>query len=113
MRENDYNILYCNYTVGETKKYLHQVVEKRYKEDLQQVLEALDMADYDHKSQLRDNDAPFIIHPIRVALMLLEFDKNINSKVFVASLLHDTVEKTGITLSDIEICFGKYVAKLV
>jgi (p)ppGpp synthase/HD superfamily hydrolase len=66
-----------------------------------------------HKDQFRCNDAPYFIHPMRVALMLLKFDKNTISKVFIAALLHDTVEKTTFTLGEIEESFGAYVAKLV
>jgi len=71
------------------------------------------MARYAHEGQCRCNNAHYIIHPMRVALMLLKFDKNTMSKVFIAALLHDAVEKTDLTLSEIEGHFGAYVAKLV
>jgi GTP diphosphokinase / guanosine-3',5'-bis(diphosphate) 3'-diphosphatase len=114
MGENEYNIFCCDYTVEKTKEYLSTVVNEKYsQEQVRRILEALNMAHCAHKGQCRCNSAPYIIHPMRVALMLLKFDKNTISKVFIAALLHDTVEKTDLTLSEIEGQFGAYVTKLV
>ncbi len=114
MGENKYNVLYCGNRAEKTEEYLCTIVKEKYaQEHVHQILEALDIACCAHKDQLRCNGAPYIIHPMRVALMLLKFDKNTISKVFIAALLHDTVEKTDIRLSEIEEQFGGYVAKLV
>ena len=114
MGENEYNILCCDYTVEKTKEYLSTAVKEKYsQEQVRQILEALNMAHCAHEGQLRCNSAPYIIHPMRVALMLLKFDKNTISKVFIAALLHDTVEKTNLREGEIEEHFGAYVAKLV
>jgi GTP diphosphokinase / guanosine-3',5'-bis(diphosphate) 3'-diphosphatase len=114
MGKNDYDILCCDYTAEKTEEYLSTVVKEKYSQErLQQIFEALKIARCVHKDQLRCNGAPYIIHPMRVALMLLKFDKNTISKVFMAALLHDTVEKTDITPFEIEEQFGMYVAKLV
>ena len=114
MGENEYNILHCDYKVQKTEEYLRTIVKEKYtQEHVRQILEALNMAHCAHKDQLRCNGAPYIIHPMRVALMLLKFDQDTISKVLIGALLHDTVEKTHITLSEIEEQFGRYVAKLV
>jgi guanosine-3',5'-bis(diphosphate) 3'-pyrophosphohydrolase len=114
MREHGYDVLNCDYTVEKTEEYLSMVVNEKYSgEQVRQILEALNMVRCAHNNQLRCNYAPYFIHPMRVALMLLKFDKNTISKVFIAALLHDTVEKTNIALSEIEEQFGGYVAKLV
>jgi GTP diphosphokinase / guanosine-3',5'-bis(diphosphate) 3'-diphosphatase len=114
MGEDKYNILCCDHTVKQTEGYLRAIVKEQYSQDqVQQILEALNMAQHAHEDQLRCNNDPYIIHPMRVALMLLKFDSNTISKVFIAALLHDTVEKTSITPSEIESHFGWYVAKLV
>ena len=114
MGENQYDIFCCDYTVEKTEEYLTTVVKEKYSQgQVQQILEALNMARCAHGDQLRCNNAPYIIHPMRVALMLLKFDRNTISKVFIAALLHDTLEKTNITFSEIEGAFGSYVAKLV
>lgn len=114
MVDNEYNILYCDYTVAQTEDYLCTIVRGKYsQEQVRQILKALNMARCAHKDQRRCNGTPYLIHPMRVALMLLKFDNNAISKVITAALLHDTVEKTGITLSEIEEQFCRYVAKLV
>ena len=107
MGENEYDILCCDYTVEKTEEYLTTIVREKYsQEHVQQILEALNMARCAHSDQLRCNDAPYFIHPMRVALMLLKFDKNTISKVFIAALLHDTVEKTTFTFGEIEGAIG-------
>lgn len=114
MGEIKYNVLHCGYTVKETEEYLYTIVKEKYSEEqIQQILKALNLAQCAHKDQLRCNGTPYILHPMRVALMLLRFDKDTISKVFTAALLHDTVEKTNTPLSVIEEQFGSYVAKLV
>ncbi len=114
MDGNEYNVLFCGYTVKETEEYLYTIVKEKYaREQMQKILNALNMIHCAHKGQLRCNGDSYIIHPMRVALMLLKFDKDSISKVFIGALLHDTVEKTNITLSEIEEQFGSYVAKLV
>lgn len=114
MGKNDYDLLCCDYSVGKTEEYLTTIVKEKYScEHIQKILEALNLARCIHSEQLRCNGAPYIIHPMRVALMLLKFDRNTISKVFIAALLHDTLEKTNITFSEIEALFGNYVAKLV
>jgi len=94
MGENEYNILDCGYPVEETEEYFYTIVKERYTGDqVRQILKALKMARCAHKNQLRCNGDSYIIHPMRVALMLLKFDKDTISKVFIGALLHDTVEK--------------------
>lgn len=114
MAKSVYNVLYCGYSAEETEVYLCALVKEQYsQEQARQILDALNMARRAHQDQLRCNNDPYFIHPMRVALMLLNFDKNTISKVLIAALLHDTVEKTSITPAEIEKCFGLYVANLV
>ncbi|HYT45326.1 MAG TPA: HD domain-containing protein [Methylomirabilota bacterium] len=114
MGENEYNIFCCDYTVEKTEEYLSTVVKEKYsQEQVRQILEALNKACCAHNNQFRCNDAPYFIHPMRVAIMLLKFDRNTISKVLIAALLHDTAEKTNITFAEIEEQFGAYVAKLI
>ena len=64
-----------------------------------------------HKNQFRKSGEPYIIHPLDVAIILadLELDK----ETIVAGLLHDVVEDTIMTESDLQREFGKDVALLV
>lgn len=64
-----------------------------------------------HKEQVRKSGEPYIIHPLCVAIILadLELDK----ETIAAGLLHDVVEDTIITDSEIAAEFGDDVALLV
>ena len=64
-----------------------------------------------HGDQRRDNGDPYITHPVAVADILAGYRLDTDS--IVTALLHDTVEDTGVKLSDIEQRFGKAVAGLV
>jgi (p)ppGpp synthase/HD superfamily hydrolase len=104
----------CDYIVDDITKHLHEIVKSKYNHaETLQIFEALALARSAHEMQFRGDNIPFIIHPMRVALMLVQFDRNITSKVFIAALLHDVLEDTNVTNSAIEEQFGKYVAKLV
>lgn len=103
-----------DYTVDDTEEYLHKIVGSKYSDaDASKIFEALTLAYHAHERQRRADCLPFIIHPMRVALMLVHFDRNITSRVFTAALLHDTLEDTNLAAWEIEARFGKYVAKLV
>lgn len=64
-----------------------------------------------HEGQIRASNEPYILHPLNVALILLSFD--VDLQTIEASLLHDVVEDTSISLDIIRDKFGKDVASLV
>lgn len=64
-----------------------------------------------HLEQTRKSGEPYIIHPIAVANILTKLKIDIAS--LLAALLHDVVEDTNTTLSEIEQEFGPVVASLV
>ena len=64
-----------------------------------------------HGDQRRDNGDPYITHPLAVADILAGYRLDTGS--IVTALLHDTVEDTGLKLSDVEGRFGKTIAGLV
>lgn len=64
-----------------------------------------------HKEQFRASGEPYILHPIAVAQILAEM--KIDTTTITASLLHDVVEDTDMTLDDMKKIFGKEVAFLV
>ena len=69
-----------------------------------------------HDGQLRKNASkpPYFVHCARVFQLLYELPGNrIDTEVFQAALLHDTVEDTAVTLDDLEREFGKLVRLLV
>jgi RelA/SpoT family (p)ppGpp synthetase len=73
--------------------------------------EALDLALVAHQGQMRKSGEPYIVHPILVAVITASIS---NDETMVqAALLHDVVEDTSYTLSDIVERFGEDVAYMV
>lgn len=64
-----------------------------------------------HEGQKRRSGDPFFSHPIAVTRMLAALGADRDT--IIAGLLHDSVEDTELTLSDIEEQFGKGVAMLI
>lgn len=63
------------------------------------------------KQKRKSSDIPYIIHPIEVALILIE--NGANEDLITAGLLHDTLEDTAITEEFIYSNFGAKVTELV
>jgi GTP pyrophosphokinase len=69
------------------------------------------VADQWHGGQVRKSGAPYITHPLAVAILLA--DIGMDTTTLVAALLHDTVEDTGLTIGQVKAEFGAEVAVLV
>jgi GTP diphosphokinase / guanosine-3',5'-bis(diphosphate) 3'-diphosphatase len=69
------------------------------------------VADHWHSGQSRKSGAPYITHPLAVAILLA--DIGMDTTTLVAALLHDTVEDTGLTIGQVKAEFGAEVAVLV
>lgn len=77
------------------------------------IREALAMAQEAHAGQIRNGSGgmAYIHHPIAVAELLAE--QEFDEPVVIAALLHDVVEDSDLTVSDVETRFGEPVATLV
>ena len=64
-----------------------------------------------HGSQLRASGDPYFSHPVEVAGILAGM--RLDGASIITGLLHDTVEDTVATLSDIKAMFGDEIARLV
>jgi GTP pyrophosphokinase len=64
-----------------------------------------------HTGQLRKSGEDYITHPVAVAAILAEF--GLNEAVVIAALLHDTVEDTSYSLTQLRKDFGDEIALLV
>ncbi len=64
-----------------------------------------------HEGQFRKSGEPYISHPLAVAGILAGW--HLDAQTLCAALLHDVVEDTPATASEIEARFGKPVALLV
>ena len=82
------------------------------KGDKRMIRKAFDMALESHKDMRRKSGEPYIYHPIAVAQIAAE-EIGLGTTSIVCALLHDVVEDTSMTLDDIEMEFGKKVAKII
>ncbi len=64
-----------------------------------------------HETQTRSSGEPYINHPVAVACLLADLHMDVD--VLAATLMHDVVEDTSVSLMDIEEIFGAKVAHLV
>ena len=72
---------------------------------------AFDYAKKMHKGQLRRSGEPYFTHPFAVAMQLAE--QHMDDATLTTALLHDTIEDTKSTYSDIKINFSEEIAELV
>lgn len=86
-----------------------------YNSENLQLLKALSFAADKHRFQRRKDteETPYINHPIRVALTLAETGGETNIDLLTAAVLHDTIEDTETSASEIESHFGSLVLNLV
>ena len=81
------------------------------KKEVDKVWEAYRFSAKAHSGQKRRSGEAYITHPVSVACIAARF--HLDSQSIQAALLHDVVEDTEVTESDIELKFGKQVSVLV
>ena len=64
-----------------------------------------------HSTQLRKSGEPYFSHPVAVAMLIAE--QKLDDASVVTALLHDTIEDTLSTYSEISLRFGEEIAQLV
>lgn len=89
--------------IEKAKSYLPQPNEDRLRRAFQFAYDA-------HRGQTRFSGEPYIIHPLHVADIILDFHPD--EDTLVTALLHDVAEDTDRTLDDIEREFGNNIRVL-
>jgi GTP diphosphokinase / guanosine-3',5'-bis(diphosphate) 3'-diphosphatase len=79
--------------------------------DVALVESAYAFSDSAHRGQFRNSGDPYISHPLAVASILSQW--RFDAEGLSAALLHDVMEDTAVTKSEIEDRFGAAVANLV
>src|SRR5476649_2382352 len=79
--------------------------------DVEHIEQAYEVARAAHAGQYRQSGEPYITHPLAVAKILAEW--HLDAQPLMAALLHDVVEDTPTTKTEIAKRFGKAVAELV
>lgn len=110
-----------------TEAYLEQEnkdIAKEYKEllrisyrtltskDKKLIRKAFETAVDAHKNQRRRSGEAYVFHPIAVA-KIVAHEIGLDATSIASALLHDVVEDTHFTLTDIEQVFGEVVARIV
>ena len=104
----DYSVP-CNYSI--------RLIEKLKSLDIQNILDfelinkAIYWAKKYHGDQKRKSGEPYYSHPLEVAYMVADY--NLKTEVIVASILHDIVEDTEVTVEIIHSTFGQRIAEMV
>ncbi len=78
------------------------------------ILKAAEFASNKHKGQFRKGNlnTPYINHPLKVAYVLEKMGVT-DVEIIAAAILHDVVEDTDATKTDLENVFNSRVAKMV
>ena len=94
------------YTAALLDHYRNNAKEKRF------LLEkALKDAQNHHQGQQRKVGGPYLLHPLRVALMVARAGMDIETAM--VALLHDVIEDTQVTKKDIEASYGRWIADAI
>ncbi|QMU58787.1 MAG: RelA/SpoT family protein [Boseongicola sp.] len=75
------------------------------------ITRAYDYGNVMHEGQLRHSGEPYFSHPVAVAAILTE--QQLDDATIITALLHDTIEDTRSTYSEIDTQFGREIAELV
>lgn len=81
--------------------------------EMELVRRAYEVAAAAHKEQKRDEGSPYIVHPIRVAASLAGELQIHSPNLICSALMHDVIEDSEITRSEIAGAFGDEVAEVV
>ncbi|TSA15412.1 MAG: bifunctional (p)ppGpp synthetase/guanosine-3',5'-bis(diphosphate) 3'-pyrophosphohydrolase [Betaproteobacteria bacterium] len=79
--------------------------------DIERIEEAYQFSGKAHDGQFRDSGEPYISHPLAVAGILADW--HLDPQALMAALLHDVMEDTTVSKTEISRRFGKPVAELV
>lgn len=80
-------------------------------EQIELIVQAYEFGASAHDGQTRLSGEPYISHPVAVAQFLA--DMRMDSQAIAAAILHDVLEDTGTTITELEERFGSEVALLV
>ncbi len=100
--------LIADYYDDLVRSFEHRVSD----EGKERIKKAFDFANEAHAGVKRKSGEPYIVHPIAVA-KIVSSEIGLGATSIIAAILHDVVEDTDYTLTDMENLFGKKVARIV
>jgi GTP pyrophosphokinase len=96
----------------EYRNLLRPLKENLTGSERKQIRLAFEMAMDAHKDMRRKSGEPYIIHPLKVAQIVV-IEMGLGATAAICALLHDVVEDTELTLDDIKREFGIKVSRIV
>lgn len=95
-------------------EYMLARLSERLDEDgVAQVRRAYEVAEEAHSGQIRDEGSPYIVHPVRVALSLVDELSIFTPSLICSALLHDVIEDSEVTRADVARMFDEQIAEVV
>lgn len=82
-------------------------------DELYNVQRAYEIAEKAHTGQRRDEGTAYIVHPVRVAVSLVDELEMYSPKLICSALLHDVIEDSPTTRTEIAAGFGEEIAEIV
>lgn len=112
-RESDLFNFYSDlaYTEGRFHQYIRRY--KYSRREISLIQKALEFAKLVHNGQQRVEGGFYVLHPIRVANILLHELSQMSSDMVCAALLHDVIEKSGISTRELKNNFNENVSHMV
>jgi GTP pyrophosphokinase len=104
MEQDTGNLIYKNELRPIIEKYMNQ-------KDLARIEEAYFFARRFHEGQKRKSGEPYIVHPLKVAMILAEH--SVDASMIITGLLHDSIEDTEAQKETIQELFNEDIAGLV
>src|SRR5499427_4036718 len=98
-------------TMTKFRELMKKMRANRPGDDLGIIRKAYDYSQKHHSGQTRASGEPYLVHPLEVACVLAEM--KMDPVAVAAGLLHDSVEDTSVTITDIRQEFGEQVAHIV
>jgi (p)ppGpp synthase/HD superfamily hydrolase len=99
----------CNYSIRLIEKL--KSLDTQNALDFELINKAIYWARKYHGNQKRKSGEPYYSHPLEVAYMVSGY--NLKTDVIAASILHDIVEDTEVTVEMIQSTFGQRIAEMV
>ena len=103
--------VYMNEDGATIEKIVTTMKKNNRKNDTKLIIKAYEFAKNKHEDQLRKSGEPYIIHPLEVANILADLE--LDDATICAALLHDVLEDTDTTKSDLENEFNVEIAEMV
>lgn len=101
-------------TYQPTFQDLRVLIEPKLNEqELLAVTRAYELARTAHSGQMRDEGTPYILHPLRVAILLARELQLYSAEFLCGALLHDVIEDTDVTREELTEMFGPKVSRIV